>query len=176
MIPGDIDTSIARVAALLDGSVTVPGSWFDGFWDFFVRNKERIHAGPAWEIQAGWGAVLMMAPPSCEGAFEVHVFVECTDRRPGIRAPWPVSFVVLGSDAPAAEGAPDRHDRPHDEGIATLLAEIGFVPYVGYWGIRATRVVLDDASVEGVRDLLEDLPAAVRLACELGERLPEELG
>jgi hypothetical protein len=168
-----VEADMARVAARLGGQVTPAGAWFDGFWDFFVENRERLARGPAWEIQGAsqppW-AIEMLAPEEANRPlFELYIFVELKARRPKGVAPWPVSSVLLSGAAPPEMGARDRFDRPHDQAPADDLRRRGFVPLVGYWGVRCeARVPRDDAgAAESVQAVLAALPEALPLALAL---------
>lgn len=161
-------TALAKeLAARLGGSCTPVGTWFDGFWDFFVANRDRITGARGWEIQGGRWAVLLL-DAEAERRFEIHVFVECRDSGPSARAPWPVSSIELGMDAAAGLGAPDAGGRPHDHGVAEELRGMGFDPQVGHWGVHLERWIPFDSRVRAdVKAALQNLPAAVRLAFEL---------
>ena len=172
-----VNGAIAELAARLDGQTTTAGAWFDGFWDFFVENRRRLESGPAWEIQGvsgpPWAVELIASDDVARPQLEVYLFVERKDYRPNVHAPWPVSTVVIGSaDAPGT-GARDRFERPHDGALAEDLRGRGFIPLVGYWGVRCeARVARDDGKgLEAVRATLEALPEALRVALALADGL-----
>ncbi len=162
---------IADLASRLDGVVCKTGAWFDGFWDFFTSNRDRLERGPGWEIQGGgpppWAIEFL--GPCDDGSFEIHLFVECKDRRPGVCAPWPVSAIVLAPDAHAEVGPRDAFDRPHDGDLARQLAERGFDLRVGYWGVHCTH--FGNVDVESPHQQLSAMPTVVRLALDLTLKL-----
>jgi hypothetical protein len=169
-----VEAEIAAIAARLGGAVTPAGAWFDGFWDFFVENRERLTRGPAWEIsgasQLPW-AIEMLAPEETDRPlFELYMFIEAKDSRQGVSAPWPVSSVLLGGASPPEVGARDRFDRPHDPARAESLRRRGFAPLVGYWGVRCEATVSRDEARAATRvqstlaALPETLPLALALA------------
>jgi hypothetical protein len=173
-----VNEEIAGIAARLGGQATRPGEWFDGFWDFFVENRDRLQDRSAWEIQGSgsawpWAVEIFASDDVARPQLEVHLFVEAKDGRLGVSAPWPVSSVVLGGgDAPEV-GARDRADRPHDGALAEDLRGRGFAPMVGYWGVRCeANVGRDDAQGLGaVRATLAALPDALRVALALAASL-----
>lgn len=164
----EIDGLVRGVAVALDGKVTRAGSWFDGFWDFYVDNRERFGRERCWEVQGAtelpW-ALEILAP----GAIEVHVFVEAKDRRRGVRAPWPVASAVIGSGEAARVGPKDTLDRPHDESFAREIEAYGYVVEVGYWGVHCVRVVKTGEDLEQVsREVRDVILAAIELGRSLG--------
>lgn len=168
------------LAARLDGIVEHAATWFDGFWDFVVRDLDRAHQSKSlWQISGGrdeyaWAILLFTSPDPARSAFEAHLFVEAKDRRPNAEAPWPVSSILIGGDEPARQHPPDRFDRPHDEGIAAQLRAGGYDVFPGYWGVRCSRAVAwTDSDVparvgEILSHLSEDLHAALALARSFG--------
>jgi hypothetical protein len=169
--------ALARASLLLGGRVTAPGTWFDGFWDFVADNRDRLTCEPAWEIQGcvrhPWALEALAPEDPGRPLFELYLFVENKDQRPGVRAPWPVSSLVLGSDGPAREGARDRFDRPHDAAIAEQLRGFGVRPLVGYWGVRCeTSVARDEPQAQDrVGQIIARLPDVVALSLRLADTL-----
>ena len=53
-----------------------------------------------WEIQGDTWAIIFILSKHPSPSLQAHVFVEAKDRRPRVRAPWPVSSVALGEDEP----------------------------------------------------------------------------
>ena len=172
-----VNGEIAGIAARLDGQTTKAGAWFDGFWDFFVENRHRLESGPAWEIQGlsgrPWAVEMIASDDVARPQLEVHLFVERKDDRPNVRKPWPVSSVAIGSADAAETGARDRFERPHDGALAEALRGRGFIPLIGYWGVRCeAQVARDDGKgLEAVRAMLEGLPEALRVALALADGL-----
>ena len=170
--------ALARVAPLLGGRVTKAGSWFDGFWDFVVDNRDRLTREAAWEVQGTvgrpWALECLASDDPARPLFELYVFVENKDRRPGLSPPWPVSTMVVGGDEAPRTGARDRFDRPHDHALAEELRRYGFTPLVGYWGVRCeTSVPRDDRyGPDRAGAILARLPDVVALALRLADALP----
>lgn len=167
---------MASLATTLAGKAEKPGRWFDGFWDFVMENRPRFLNGPAWELsgftlQRPWSLLVLAAAAEAEPPAEIYLFVEAKDRRPSIRAPWPVSTLTIPGDGGAEEGRPDALDRPHDKELAAAIARLGFAPRVGYWGIRCDWRLLSDISVEAaaaaVRAALAEIPTILPLALKL---------
>lgn len=162
-----MNQAMDRLALELDEHLTSPGSWFDGFWDFFVENRARIEEGPSWQIAGmssfSWAILAIAARPAAHpAAAEVHVFVEARDYRPGIHAPWPVS------------GKRDGLNRPHDKERAEAIRRLGFEPRVGYWGVACTWHTPTEATediAETVRLALADVPKVLHLAVDLAEAI-----
>jgi hypothetical protein len=169
--------ALARASLLLGGQVTTPGTWFDGFWDFVTDNRDRLTCEPAWEIQGCVGfpwALEALAPEApVRPLFELYVFVESKDTRPGVSAPWPVSSIVLGGNEPAQTGARDRFDRPHDPALAEQIRALGFTPLVGYWGVRCEVSVARDEphAQDRVGRIITKLPDVVALSLRLAGTL-----
>ena len=155
--------ALARVAPVLGGRVTTAGSWFDGFWDFVVDNRDRLTRDAA-------APVLVL---------DEHVQLE---QRPGRivggqaleRPRWPVSSMVVGGDEAPRTGTRDRFDRPHDHALAEEIRGHGFTPLVGYWGVRCeTSVPRDDPrGPDRVGAIVNKLPDVVALALRLADALP----
>ena len=170
--------ALARVAPVLGGRVTTAGSWFDGFWDFVVDNRDRLTGEAAWEVQGtvgpSWALECLAPDDPARPLFELYVFVERKDRRRGVSPPWPVSSMVVGGDEEPRTGARDRFDRPHDHALAEEIRSHGFTPLVGYWGVRCeTNVARDDPNgPDRVGAILARLPDVVALALRLADTLP----
>ena len=138
--------------------------WFDGFWDFFVRERANIARSASWWVSGTEWFVLFWERQTDEGGVEprLDIFVENKDRRPGVVAPWPVSTIHLDGGsavAPAAVVVP-RHVAT---ATADALATSGLHVEVGYWGTHIHRA--DGAELE-VADLERLLHAALGLLLE----------
>ena len=167
---------MASLATALNAKAGKPGRWFDGFWDFVVENRSRFLNGPAWEIsgftlQRPWSLLVLAAAAEADPPVEIYLFVEAKDRRPSIRAPWPVSTLTIPGEGGAEEGRPDALDRPHDKELAAAIARLGFTPRVGYWGIRCDWCLAPNISVDAVaavvRAALAEVPSVLPLALKL---------
>lgn len=171
-----IEQAMAPLEKALDGCRGSAGDWFDGFWDFVVENRERIKAGPAWEIngyatQRPWSLIIISTTTAAHPVVEIYLFVEDKDYRASARAPWPVCSVVIPGNDPVRVGDRDSFDRPHDQDLAAAIERLGFTPRVGYWGIRCDWISRADASiaavVEAVRRALANIPQLLQLALDL---------
>jgi hypothetical protein len=114
-------------------------AWFDGFWDFFVNARTAIERGPS---AAAHGALeglgICVLAWVAEGAKNprLDIFVESKDRRPGARAPWPVTTVALsGGDLAEAARMEPRQIPP---GAAMQLQKLGATARISYWGPHVT--------------------------------------
>lgn len=169
--------ALARASLLLGGQVTTPGTWFDGFWDFVTDNRDRLTCEPAWEIQGcirfPWALEALAPEDPARPLFELYVFVENKDARPGVSAPWPVSSVVLGGGEAPQMGPRDRFDRPHDPALAEQIRGLGFTPLVGYWGVRCEVSVARDEpyAQDRVGRIINRLPDVVALSLRLAGTL-----
>jgi hypothetical protein len=152
----DIAANVAALAATLGGHAGRGSTWFDGFWDFVIEHRPELDA--AWEIQGDGWAIVFFPPSVAAPLLRAHVFVEAKDSRPGIRAPWPVSSIVLAPGTSARTAERDRHDRPFHAGDAALVRAFGFEPVVGYWGVHASRSLNLSEPVELFERLFAELP------------------
>jgi len=170
--------ALARVAPVLGGRITTAGCWFDGFWDFVADNRDRLRHEAAWEVQGSvgppWALECVASDDPARPLFELYVFVENKDGRPGVSPPWPVSSLVVGGDEEPQTGARDRFDRPHDHALAEDIRGYGFTPLVGYWGVRCEMSVPRDdrCGPDRVGAILNRLPDVVALALRLADALP----
>jgi hypothetical protein len=116
-------------------------SWFDGFWDFFVNERDTLVDGRSWWVSGTyWFAMLWERVGSdSEPELRLDLFVECKDCRPRRVAPSPVASIYVddGKTVPPDHLPP----RPRGESQAALLESLGFTVDVGYWGAHVYKCV-----------------------------------
>jgi hypothetical protein len=146
MTPND---ALADLAAMRAGSAMRAVEWFDGFWDFFVPNRDALETVPSIAVCGSHWLALYWEPA---GGPRLDLFVESKDRRPGARAPAPVASIdVATGDALAIDATPARTiDADTDARLRALGAEVAF----GYWGLHARCAVARADALVAIFDLV----------------------
>lgn len=173
-IPALLDAHLTALARALqaDAGRDQPLGWFDGFWDFVVRERAALETAAAWHLAgvAGlpWFFLCVRLSGIAAEPWQVHVFVELECPPGAGPAPWPVSSVALPDGQPIAPGPAERQ-RPLPAGTHAALRALGLDVMLGYWGIHlaATGAV--------ARAFLTQGPAAWQRAIELALRAGTEL-
>lgn len=127
-----------REGAHVRSAVGLP-PWFDGFWDFLLRERDGVAEWPsvciadAAMMPSGLVtamALMALVPPEV-GHVRLHGFLESKARH--AVAPWPVQTIQVGSGRAVAQGSADAARRAA-EPERSALETIGFQVEVGYWG------------------------------------------
>ena len=177
---------MADIAALLDAHVPAlaralqaepgrdqPLRWFDGFWDFVVRERAALEASVAWHLagsSAGlpWLFLCVRLSGIATEPWQAHVFVELKAPPGAGPAPWPVSSITVADGRPIAPGPVERQ-RLLPASTRAALHALGFEVMLGYWGLHLA------AMGAGARAFLAQGPAAWQRAIERAVRAGTEL-
>jgi hypothetical protein len=145
MTPND---ALAELAAMRGGRSMRAVEWFDGFWDFFVPNRDALATVPSIAVCGSHWLALYWEPADVP---RIDLFVEAKDRRPGVRAPWPVTSIELatGDVLPVAV----TPGRTVDAEIDTRLHALGAEAQLGYWGLHARCAVARADALVAIFDL-----------------------
>ncbi len=164
--------ALARVLQAAPGQ-DQPLSWFDGFWDFVVRERAALEASAAWHL-AGAGAGLpwfflcVRLSGIATEPWQVHVFIELKCPPGSGPAPWPVSSITVPGGQPITPGPAERQ-RPLPADTHAALRATGLDVTLGYWGIHLA------ATGANARAFLAQGPTAWQGAIELALRAGTEV-
>lgn len=174
-IPALLEAHLPALARALqaDPGRDQPLRWFDGFWDFVVRERAALEASAAWHLTGAgaglpWFFLCVRLSGIAVEPWQVHVFIELKCPPGAGPAPWPVSSIGVPDGQPIAPGPAERQ-RPPPASTHAALRGLGFDATLGYWGIHLA------ATGAGARAFLAQGPAAWQRAIELALRAGTEL-